>query len=62
MKNISLLGASGSIGTQTLDVLRSHPDQFRLVAFSVGKNIDYAVKVIQNFLRKSSLCKERKMF
>lgn len=37
MKNISLLGASGSIGTQTLDVLRSHPDQFRLVAFSVGK-------------------------
>ena len=62
MKNISLLGASGSIGTQTLDVLRSHPDQFRLVAFSVGKNIDYAVKVIQNFLRKLSLCKERKMF
>ncbi|PFK91829.1 1-deoxy-D-xylulose-5-phosphate reductoisomerase [Bacillus cereus] len=49
MKNISLLGASGSIGTQTLDVLRSHPDQFRLVAFSVGKNIDYAVKVIQEF-------------
>ncbi|PFK46123.1 1-deoxy-D-xylulose-5-phosphate reductoisomerase [Bacillus cereus] len=49
MKNISLLGASGSIGTQTLDVLRLHPDQFRLVAFSVGKNIDYAVKVIQEF-------------
>ncbi|PFJ18537.1 1-deoxy-D-xylulose-5-phosphate reductoisomerase [Bacillus cereus] len=49
MKNISLLGASGSIGTQTLDVLRSHPDQFRLVAFSVGKNIDYAGKVIQEF-------------
>ncbi|MEH7456903.1 1-deoxy-D-xylulose-5-phosphate reductoisomerase [Bacillus pseudomycoides] len=49
MKNISLLGASGSIGTQTLDVLRMHPDQFRLVAFSVGKNIDYAVKVIQEF-------------
>ena len=49
MKNISLLGASGSIGTQTLDVVRSHPDQFRLVAFSVGKNIDYAVKVIQEF-------------
>ena len=49
MKNISLLGASGSIGTQTLDVLRSHPDQFRLVAFSVGKNVDYAVKVIQEF-------------
>ncbi|CAM4021679.1 1-deoxy-D-xylulose 5-phosphate reductoisomerase [Bacillus manliponensis] len=49
MKNISLLGASGSIGTQTLDVLRAHQDQFRLVAFSVGRNIDFAVKVIQEF-------------
>ncbi|WP_369903014.1 1-deoxy-D-xylulose-5-phosphate reductoisomerase [Bacillus manliponensis] len=49
MKNISLLGASGSIGTQTLDVLRAHQDQFRLVAFSVGRNIDFAVKVIEEF-------------
>lgn len=49
MKNISLLGASGSIGTQTLDVLRAHQDQFRLVAFSVGRNIDFAAKVIEEF-------------
>ncbi|MGV3465850.1 MAG: 1-deoxy-D-xylulose-5-phosphate reductoisomerase [Heyndrickxia sp.] len=49
MKKISLLGATGSIGTQTLDVIRKHPDKFRLVAFSVGKNIDLARKIISEF-------------
>ncbi|MBR2829883.1 MAG: hypothetical protein IKE68_04980, partial [Solobacterium sp.] len=33
MKRLILLGASGSIGTQTLDVIRMHPDQFMLTAF-----------------------------
>ncbi|PKR87090.1 1-deoxy-D-xylulose-5-phosphate reductoisomerase [Heyndrickxia camelliae] len=49
MKNISLLGATGSIGTQTLDVIRTHPDKFRLVALSVGKNIELARKIISEF-------------
>ncbi|AJD91032.1 1-deoxy-D-xylulose 5-phosphate reductoisomerase [Jeotgalibacillus malaysiensis] len=49
MKKISLLGASGSIGLQTLDVLRAHKDSFELVAFSVGRNIDQARKIIQEF-------------
>lgn len=39
MKYISLLGATGSIGQQTIDVVRNHPEQFRIVAFSAGKNI-----------------------
>ena len=39
MKNISLLGATGSIGQQTIDVVRNHPEQFRIVALSAGKNI-----------------------
>lgn len=33
-----LLGATGSIGTQTLDVLQAHPDDFELVGISAGKN------------------------
>ncbi|WP_028399012.1 1-deoxy-D-xylulose-5-phosphate reductoisomerase [Ectobacillus panaciterrae] len=49
MKKISLLGASGSIGTQTIDVIRMHPEQFQLVAFSVGKNIDFAEQMIKEF-------------
>lgn len=39
MKNISLLGATGSIGQQTIDVVRNHPEQFKIVALSAGKNI-----------------------
>lgn len=49
MKYISLLGASGSIGQQTLDVIRTHREEFRLVALSVGKNIAAAKMAIEQF-------------
>ena len=34
MKNITILGATGSIGLNTLDVISRHPDQFRVFAVS----------------------------
>lgn len=43
------MGATGSIGTQTLDILREHPTEFKLVAFSVGKNLELARKMITEF-------------
>ena len=49
MKGISLLGATGSIGTQTLDVIRSNPKRFKLQAIAVGKNIDLTRKIIHEF-------------
>jgi len=49
LKIISLLGATGSIGTQTLDVIRQHPDEFKVAAFSVGRNIALARKLIAEF-------------
>jgi 1-deoxy-D-xylulose-5-phosphate reductoisomerase len=49
LKTISLLGATGSIGTQTLDIIREHPTEFNITAFSVGKNIDLARKMIIEF-------------
>ncbi|HJV16310.1 MAG TPA: 1-deoxy-D-xylulose-5-phosphate reductoisomerase [Bacillales bacterium] len=49
MKKISLLGATGSIGTQTLDVIKTHPTQFKLVAMSVGSNIELTRKIIIDF-------------
>lgn len=52
MKTISLLGATGSIGTQTLDIIREHPTEFHLAAISVGKNIDLARKIINEFKPK----------
>ncbi|MET3697950.1 1-deoxy-D-xylulose 5-phosphate reductoisomerase [Bacillus oleivorans] len=53
MKSINLLGASGSIGTQTLDVIREHPTEFALNAFAVGKNIEAAHQIIQEFHPKA---------
>jgi 1-deoxy-D-xylulose-5-phosphate reductoisomerase len=49
LKKISLLGATGSIGTQTLDIIKEHPDQFELVAMSVGKNIAKAREIAEEF-------------
>lgn len=49
MKKISLLGATGSIGLQTLDVLRTHPENFTLVAFSVGQQVNQAIEIAREF-------------
>lgn len=46
---ISILGATGSIGTQTLDILREHPTEFNLLAISIGRNLDLARKMIVEF-------------
>ncbi len=48
-KQISLLGATGSIGIQTIDIIREHPQEFKLVAFSAGKNIEKTKEIIQEF-------------
>jgi 1-deoxy-D-xylulose-5-phosphate reductoisomerase len=52
MKKISLLGATGSIGTQTLDVIRSHPEELSLVALSIGRNITLGIQMIKEFSPK----------
>ncbi|PIC65602.1 1-deoxy-D-xylulose-5-phosphate reductoisomerase [Sporosarcina sp. P13] len=49
MKKINLLGATGSIGTQTLDIIAAHPERFSLTAMSVGKNIQKASEIITRF-------------
>ena len=46
MKYISLLGATGSIGKQTVDIILKSKEEFSLVAMSVGKNIPFARKII----------------
>ena len=46
MKYISLLGATGSIGKQTVDIIMENKEKFTLVAMSVGKNIQFARKIM----------------
>ncbi|MDP7994124.1 MAG: 1-deoxy-D-xylulose-5-phosphate reductoisomerase [Synechococcus sp. SP2 MAG] len=47
MKAISVLGSTGSIGTQTLEIVDDFPDQFRVVALSAGRNLSLLVSQIQ---------------
>lgn len=39
-QRFSLLGSTGSIGTQTLDIVAENPDRFEIVAMSAGSNIE----------------------
>lgn len=48
MKKILLLGASGSIGQQTIDVIKNHLDQYELTGFSVGKQVDKALMILKD--------------
>ena len=49
MKRIILLGASGSIGTQSIDVIKEHPDELCLVGAGVGKNVEYLKVLLEEF-------------
>lgn len=49
MKNITILGATGSIGTQTLDVIRKEKNDFCLKAISANTNYDKIINIIQEF-------------
>ena len=40
MKDLYLLGATGSIGTQTLDIVRQNKDKFNIKAMSVGRDLE----------------------
>ena len=48
MKTISVLGSTGSIGTQTLDVVRHHPD-IRVAALTAGRNVRLLEEQIREF-------------
>ncbi|NEQ44016.1 MAG: 1-deoxy-D-xylulose-5-phosphate reductoisomerase [Leptolyngbya sp. SIOISBB] len=49
MKAITLLGSTGSIGTQTLDILESHPADFRLVGIAAGNNVELLAQQVRQF-------------
>ena len=49
MKQIAILGSTGSIGTQTLDVVRQHPEEFSVYALSAHRSIDLLIKQALEF-------------
>jgi 1-deoxy-D-xylulose-5-phosphate reductoisomerase len=44
---VSILGSTGSIGRQTLDVIDQHPEQFRVVALGAGAKIELLAKQVE---------------
>ena len=40
VKQVAILGSTGSIGVNTLDVIRAHPDRFQVVALTAAKQVD----------------------
>ncbi len=59
MKKLVLLGASGSIGIQTIDVVLQHPEQFEIVALSVGRNIEALHRILKQIPVKK-VCVQQK--
>lgn len=49
MKKINLLGSTGSIGTQTLEIVAQYPDQFQIIGLATGRNIELLAQQIQQF-------------
>ncbi|MEA5508438.1 1-deoxy-D-xylulose-5-phosphate reductoisomerase [Crocosphaera sp. UHCC 0190] len=49
MKKISILGSTGSIGTQTLDIVNQYPEQFQVVGLATRSNIDLLATQIKQF-------------
>ena len=49
MRHLYIAGACGSIGTQTLDIVRENPDEFKVIGMSVGRNKELSLKLIEEF-------------
>jgi 1-deoxy-D-xylulose-5-phosphate reductoisomerase len=50
MRSLVILGSTGSIGTQALDVIRHHPDRFKVVGLAAGNNHELLVGQVREFL------------
>ena len=62
MKAITLLGSTGSIGTQTLDIVAQNPDLFKIVGLAAGRNVELLAAQIRQFRPKIvAICDETKL-
>ncbi len=62
MKAITLLGSTGSIGTQTLDIVAQYPDKFKLVGLAAGKNVEMLAAQIRQFRPQiAAICDQAKL-
>ena len=56
MKGLAILGSTGSIGRQTLDVVRAFPGEFRVVGLAAGLNVELLADQIEEFRPRLACC------
>jgi 1-deoxy-D-xylulose-5-phosphate reductoisomerase len=49
-RSIAILGSTGSIGTQALEVIRNHPDRFSIEVLTAGNNVELLIKQAMEFV------------
>ena len=62
MQNVSVLGATGSIGCSTLDIVRQHPDKFNVVALSGNTQIELLLRQIDEFKPNYVVCADESRY
>ena len=60
MKDVYIVGAQGSIGTQALDVIREYNNEFKIVGLSLGRDLKRAKEIIEEFKPEIICLREKK--
>ena len=62
MKHVYIAGACGSIGTQTLDIIRENPNEFKVVGLTLGRNLELGKKLCEEFKPEIISLREKQEF
>ena len=62
MKYVYILGSLGSIGMQTLEVIRENKDEFKVIGLSLGRNLELAKEICEEFKPEIISLREKKEF
>lgn len=61
-KRLAILGSTGSIGTQTLDIVRRHPDRFGVTVLAAGRRVDKLIEQAREFLPKLAIIADETLY
>ncbi|MDE6272090.1 MAG: 1-deoxy-D-xylulose-5-phosphate reductoisomerase [Muribaculaceae bacterium] len=62
MKKIAVMGSTGSIGTQTLDIIARHPERFRASVLTAGRNVDLLAEQALRFRPEKAVIAEERLY
>jgi len=61
-KQLAILGSTGSIGTQALDVIRAYPDRFEVYALTANNQVDLLIKQAREFLPEAVIIGNKELY